>query len=386
VRPLTLEDLYQQYRKQPIVIRDAIMRTNSHPTIINSVTRSTLRVLTRLVSRADKTDGTAPLRAKIDNLAIEAECDPKTVRRAISALVELGWLALPDMVVRNEYGVFSTRTYQFTERFCTLVCLPRPSVEPASSSPTGTEMSTGANKVDLSFKNDQRTIERETRKAKSQPVELTPVLDQAAEEFAMNRTGVAQLRGLAHRAGYALEDIIAVGRAYLQKAKATKNRAHGYLRAMIARKSDYAARAAQLRRGEPLKVQQAAEVEQFVQAHQGVVYETPDMRELIAIRPDGQSILHRIAGMDRILPLVTAQDVRHILDRIENGGMKPRGSNASPPGCIQPPRRSAVAIAELAAAAGILKAGRGRVQLASLSAACGGFDARTTGPNVGMAG
>jgi hypothetical protein len=358
VRPLTLEDLYQQYRKQPAIIRDAILRTNSHPTIINLVTRSTLRVLTRLVYRADKRNGMAPLRAKIENLAEEASCDPKTVRRAINALVELGWLALPDAVSRNEYGVFSTRSYHFTEAFCALVTLPYPGHEQMSAEAIGTEMSTGANKVDLSFKNDQRVIEKETRKAQNQDVELTPELDQAAKEFGMNRTGVAQLRGLAHRAGYALEDIIDVGRDYLHKVKATKNRAHGYLRAMIARQSDYAARAAQLRRGAAAPEQPASEIRQFVETHQHQVYETPDLRELIALRPDGRSVLHRVAGVDRILPLVTAQDVRYIADRIEKGSMKPRG--VVPTSSPEPQRvgRSAVALSELAAAVGILRGSR----------------------------
>jgi hypothetical protein len=334
------------------------MRTNSHPTIVHAVTGATLRVLTRLVCRAERNNGLAPLRARIDHLAVEAECSSKTVRRAISALVELGWLTLPDPICRNEYGVFATRSYTFTEAFCRLVSLPYPGDQGVKNNVSGTQMSTGANKVDLSFKKDQREIEREKQKAEDRGIELPPELDSAAKEFGMNRSGVAQLRGLAYRAGYALEDIIAVGREYLRKVQATKNRAHSYLLAMIGKKSDYAARAAQMHRLKSQSSQDELAIQRFVETHQGQVYETPDMRELIALQPGGRSVLHRIAGVDSYLPLATAADVRYVLQRIDAGNLVLRGSQITVPPVPQQSKRSTVAFGELAAALGILKAGR----------------------------
>ncbi|RZI40338.1 hypothetical protein EGT07_23635 [Herbaspirillum sp. HC18] len=357
MRPITLEDLYQQYRNRPVVIRDAIMRTNSHPTIAHAVTRATLRVLTRLVCRAQKHDGLAPLDARIDHLAGEAECDEKTVRRAISALVELGWLAMPTES-RNRWGVFATRQYHFTQRFCDLVHLPCPTGQEAQQRDSGTEMSTGVVYVDLSFKEDQRQIEKEKRETQNREIELTPELDQAAKEFCMNRSGVALLRGLAHRAGYVLDDIILVGREYLHQAKATKNRAHRYLEAMILRKADYAARAAQLRRTAQASLADQAEIDRFVTTHQGKVYESSDMRELIGVAADGKCAVHRLGGIDRSIPLLSAQDVRNLAERIQIGHLLERKARKVEEAAPATTGQSAVARQVLAAALQMVRSRR----------------------------
>lgn len=367
MRPITLEDLYQEYRNRPVVIRDAIMRTNSHPTIINSVTRATLRVLTRLVCRAEKTNGQAPVMARISHLAREAECEEKTVRRAIGALVELGWLAMPN-VCRNEYGVYTSKEYHFTESFCRLVRLPCPSGSQAEVNATGTEMSDGAVYVDLSFKEDQRQIEKEKREDEKREIELPPELNDAAEEFSMNRSGMALLRGLAHRAGYLLEDIIVVGRDYLHKVKATKNRAHRYLESMIRRQSDYAERAAQIRRIRFASVEDRKEIERFVATHVGKVFESEDRRELVAVAADGRSAIHRLAGIDKTVPLVSAQDIRHLAERMKIGHLVERKviqPVATPP---QESKASTAARSTLDAALAMMRANGFRNRRAGRSA------------------
>jgi hypothetical protein len=245
VHPITLEDLLDAYSGYPKRIREAILRAKTHPTITSRVTRKSVDVLVAFLTRASQRDGLKPLWARVDVLAKEANVSTKTVQRSIAAFREVGWLALSTEEARDENGQFCFRTYQFTPSFCKLVALPRTTEEPASA-PAETTMSDGAVYVDLTFKEDQREIS--LQKHQGQPVTLPAELETACEEFGLKPTGMAKLRGIAHKAGHDLQAILTVARDYLKKTGATGNRAYRYLETMANKTDDYAGRASQVLR------------------------------------------------------------------------------------------------------------------------------------------
>lgn len=244
MRAYTLDDVLGPYRGYPKAIQQAILLAHTHPAFL-VLTRGTRKVLCALLTRASKDNGMRGMKARVDRLAEEASVSTKTVQRALGALRELGWLALPDDEGRSEYGVFCSRSYHFTASLCELVRLPCTGQTSAEVTQE-TKMSDGAVYVDLTFKEDQRKISIE--KSKGKPVDLPKELQDAAKEFCIKDTGIALLRGLAHREGHRLESIVAVARAYLRKSGATGHRAFRYLQAMASRPVqlvDYASRAAQ---------------------------------------------------------------------------------------------------------------------------------------------
>lgn len=218
------------------------------------------KVLCAMLTRACKTDGAVPIKARIDRLAEEANVSTKTVQRAVQAFRELGWLALHDESGRSPYGVFCARLYHFTYAFCDLVRLPNAATAAKNASSKNhpsemqmeaeeTKLSDGAVYVDLTFKKDQQEIS--LKKNKGNPVDLPPELQDAAAEFNIRETGIAALRGIAHEAGHSLQTILTVARAYLLKAGVIGHRAYRYLETMASRPSsevDYAARAQQTER------------------------------------------------------------------------------------------------------------------------------------------
>ncbi|MDB5795019.1 MAG: hypothetical protein JWR25_1398 [Noviherbaspirillum sp.] len=239
MRPYTLEDIIQPYKKYPKVIQNAILLAHTHPAFL-ALTRSTRKVLYALLTRASQHDGTLPIKARVDRLAAEAGVSEKTVQRAIASFREIGWLSQAEH--RSEFGLFSSRQYCFSPALCELVRLPLTRSTDASL-PQETKMSAGAIYVDLTFKEDQRKIS--VQQFKGKPVDLPDTLRNASQQFAIRATGIAKLRGIARAAGHELEHIIAVARSYLEKAGATGNRAYRYLESMALRPADYAGRVLQ---------------------------------------------------------------------------------------------------------------------------------------------
>jgi hypothetical protein len=331
VRPFLFDELIEFARRYPATIRDVIVRANTHPDITGQVTVTTRIVLTYLLARVSRTNGTAAIRARVDTLATEVGCSEKSVQRAISALRELGWMALPENTPRNEYGVFASRAYHFTTAFCALAGLPHQEQQTPEVA-SKTELSAGAVYVDLSFKKDQQEISMKATKAKG--ITLPPELAAAADEFQIATTGMARLRGLAAQAGQSLSHIIAVARQHLLKAGATKNRAYRYLETLISKNDDYEGRAGQLER---LKIADQADklaVENFIAEYGGRILESPDMRELVAVNVTLNTVLHRVNGIEQTHALRTTLDVQGWRERIAHHGLVDRGRVAPSPASV----------------------------------------------------
>ncbi|WP_151637868.1 helix-turn-helix domain-containing protein [Noviherbaspirillum aerium] len=243
MRAYTLEDIVQPYQRYPKIIQQAILRAHTHPTFL-ILTKSMRKVLCALLTRASQKNGSHPIKARIDRVAEEAGVSEKTVQRAVAAFRQLGWMKQLDSK-RSEYGLFTTRQYCFTNELCELVELPHEESKPTEMHKQETEMSAGPIYIDLSYKKDLREISIKNRE--TNPIQLPQEL-KAIVDMGVKDTGVCKLRGLAHHAGYRLEDIFKLAQTRLKTIGASGQRVYRYLLSMIQKQSDYAARAAQLDR------------------------------------------------------------------------------------------------------------------------------------------
>lgn len=240
----TVADLMSPYQKYPKTIQTAILLVETNPRF-RGLTLSMKSVLKTLITRVSKTDGTTPIRARLDLVAEQADVSTKTVQRTVSALRAAGWM---DKVSegRSEHGVFTSRRYQFSADLCSIVGLQ---VKGAVSQKTN--LSDGAVYVDLSFKEDhqevllQKRIENPEANKVSLPPELQPIIDLGIKD-----TGVAKLRGMAYAKGHNLADIFTVAKKRITELKASGGRVYCYLAAMIdnPKATDYAAKASQIER------------------------------------------------------------------------------------------------------------------------------------------
>ncbi|MEC4723720.1 hypothetical protein RY831_31855 [Noviherbaspirillum sp. CPCC 100848] len=257
MRAYTLEDIVQPYQHYPKIIQHAILRAHTHPTFL-VLTKSMRKVLCALLTRTSQKNGLQPIKARTDRVAEEADVSEKTVQRAVATFRQLGWLRPLDSK-RSEYGLFTTRQYAFTEELCSLVELPHEGSISETNCTQGTEMSTGAIYVDLSYKKDLRKISLKNRE--SNPITLPQALRDIVG-MGVKETGVCKLRGLAHQAGYRLEDIFKIAQTRLKAIGATGHRVYRYLLSMIEKRSDYAERAAQLdRQGEQTQLHQSCKTD-----------------------------------------------------------------------------------------------------------------------------
>lgn len=244
----TIEDILKPYLQYPSAIQHAILMVDTNPRFLG-LTRSMKAVLKALLTRASKADGTTPIRARLDTVAMQADVSTKTVQRTVATLDKAGWMtATTDG--RSEHGVFTSRRYAFSDALCAIVGLPAKG-QPAANFPSETKMSDGPVYVDLSFKKDQQEILSQNRKNNpaTNPIVLPDSL-RPIVELGVNETGVCKLRGMATAKGYNLADIFTVAKQHLVDLKADGGRVFRYLAAMIdnPKASDYTGRAALIER------------------------------------------------------------------------------------------------------------------------------------------
>jgi hypothetical protein len=206
-------------------------------------------VLKALLTRASVRDGTIPIKARHDIVAMEADVHEKTVQRTIAKLLSAKWI---ERITegRSQWGVFTYRQYRFSDDLCRIVSLPVKG-KATEASLQETLMSDGAVYVDLSFKKDHQEIllQKRTNNPEANPITLPETLHQIIE-LGIKPSGVCKLRGMAHAKGYDLADIFMVAKKRLGEMKATSGRVFRYLTAMIdnPKPTNYAARASQIER------------------------------------------------------------------------------------------------------------------------------------------
>ena len=231
-------DILKPYQQYPRTIQRAILLVETNPRFLG-LTRAMKAVFKALLTRASQHDGTTSINARVDRLALQANVSEKTVQRTLATVRHAGWLEQVSEG-RSEWGNFTYRSYRFTIAVCQMLQLPIKGKKVQE-----TKLSDGAIYVDLSFKRDHAEISKEKRQGKA--IDLPAVLQEIAA-LGIKETGVAKLRGMAHNAGHRLEDIWKTGKARIVAIGAIGGRLYRYLQAMIAKVSDYAARAQQVER------------------------------------------------------------------------------------------------------------------------------------------
>lgn len=204
----TVDDLLQPYRKYPPAIQAAILSIDTLPQFIN-LTRGQKAVLRAFLTRAARSDGTAPIMVNFEHAATEAGISTKTITRAVALLVDAGWL-LRTGEDRDQYGVFTYRKFAFTPALCDLVGLP---AGKASSHRTSVSQPVNVNRncKEIQLKTDAMTPKVPPK------VVLPPELQTCPGELGIRDSGIAKLRGAAARNGHKLADVVACAREYIVK-------------------------------------------------------------------------------------------------------------------------------------------------------------------------
>ena len=216
----SVNDIVEPYQHYPIAIQKAILLVETNPRFLG-LTKGMKAVLKTLLTRASQDNGTQPIKARLDRVAVQANVSDKTVQRAMAALRDAGWVHQASEG-RSEWGVFTYRLYRFTKELCDLVSLPTDSKKHRES-----EMSGGAVYVDLTFKEGHREILAQKRNQNPNPTpvnlpdELMPIVALGVKD-----TGVAKLRGAAYAKGHNLADIFVVASKRLSELKATGGRVY----------------------------------------------------------------------------------------------------------------------------------------------------------------
>lgn len=252
--PLTLNDVVKPYLYLPGAIQTALIRVETHPTF-RSITKSALKVLKALVTRASATNGTTIIRARLGRVAEEAGVSYKTAQRALHTFHKFDWVS-PTTEGRSEWGVFESKRYRFSSALCALIHLPTKE-KGASEIDRETNLSDGAIYVDLSLKEDLQKISIENRNG--EPPKLPAAIEHIPAETGISPTGVCKLLGIARQVNYQLEDVVAAAKPYLAKIGTdSPGRCFRYLLTMLLnpKRVDYAEKAAQMARGnEPYPAQ-----------------------------------------------------------------------------------------------------------------------------------
>jgi len=354
----TISELIEPFAHYPKAVQQAILLVDSHPSISLILTRATSRVLKSIVSRCNKEDGCAPVYARAPNLAKEADCDARTVTRALKALSELGWIEkLGDG--RDDGGKYRHLEVRLTETLAKLLRLP---VEGKRAHRT--EMSDGPyiGFYQSVFTEDypgtseqkpqpQNPTPPAAATGERPPISLPPELSAAGEQLDISPKGIAKLRGEACRAGYNLAHIVTCARQYLLNVGIKNGRAFRYLQKMIAQPSvDYAARAEQAGR-EAVQGDLEGRVTAVAQKLAGRAYRERD-GHTYRFRADGRVEILNGGTFLGFLPMDQVEDVAK---RLEAAIAK--GSQAQPaaPGPSKPASSSSAIQGHISSMLALLK-------------------------------
>lgn len=254
---LTYNDMLDAYCSYPAAIRKYLLRAETHPEIRTRLSKSAMRILVDLVSRARIRNPQKEILVKISNVAAKFDVDRRTVGRAISTFMELDWLCPnPSHDGRNWLGKFAARQYLITDRLRALVGLPVVRVEsepetdestPASTDvieadgqPAGTqanaaEMSHGHIGVNNCLFKKEASFNKMADKPRGLPADLLPL----HRELGIELPGIFALMKQAKAVGQRLQDLWAAKRHLLSGSTITGGRAVAYFRSLLSSGEDF---------------------------------------------------------------------------------------------------------------------------------------------------
>jgi hypothetical protein len=253
VADLTYNDTLSAYEPYAKAVRPYLLRADTHPHIRHVLTKSQVRILIDLVSRACIRKPEKEIKVKLEHVASDLNVDRKTVTRAVSTFFSLGWLLPnPEYDGRNRRGRFAAQQYIISETFRTLIGMPtkatmtrdrdvenehsEAAAAPASTAASKTEMSHGLEGVNKSLLKKEASFNKEAEKQPGLPVDLRPM----QRELRIEHKGMCALMRLAKELGQRLQDVWHVKKHLLVGSEIKGGRAVNYLKALLRSGDDFA--------------------------------------------------------------------------------------------------------------------------------------------------
>lgn len=252
---LTYNNTLSAYESYPKAIRPYLLRADTHPRIREILSKSHLRILIDLVSRAGIRNPDKEIKVKLERVANELSVDRRTVTRAISTFFNLGWLHQnPGYDGRNRRGRFAAQQYVISSNLRDLVGLPLKKTEGASNKPaqsigtsppdempsdepgSAAEMSHGLIGVNNCLLKKEASFNKEAEKPAGLPADLRPL----QRALGIEHKGMCALMRLAKEMGQRLQDVWQCKNHLLTGAGMTGGRAVNYLKALLRSGDDFA--------------------------------------------------------------------------------------------------------------------------------------------------
>ena len=122
---LTYNDMLGAYSHYPAPIRPYLLRAETHPTLRSMLTKSFMRVVVDVLSRAPIADPVRPIKLRVDIVADDLDVSTKTVSRALNILRKNGWLRRSsDHDGRNNWGEFCSGEFILGDGLRAMLGLP----------------------------------------------------------------------------------------------------------------------------------------------------------------------------------------------------------------------------------------------------------------------
>lgn len=252
---LTYNDTLSAYESYSKAIRPFLLRADTHPQIRAILSKSHLRILIDLLSRARIRNPDKEIKAKLENVASDLSVDRRTVTRAISTFFNLGWLLpSPGYDGRNRRGRYAAQQYLISPTLRDLVGLPlketmkalqeesppapgNTATEEAAVQPSNeTEMSHGLLGVNKSLLKKEASFNTEAQKPAGLPADLRPI----QRELGIEHKGMCALMKLAKEMGQRLQDVLLCKKHLLIGSGMTGGRAVNYIKSLLRSGDDFA--------------------------------------------------------------------------------------------------------------------------------------------------
>ena len=250
---LTYNDTLGAYEPYAKAVRPYLLRTDTHPYIREILSKSQVRILVDLVSRARIRNPDKEIKVKLERVASDLSVDRRTVTRAISTFFSLGWLLPnPGYDGRNRRGRFAAQQYVISETLRGLIGMPVKAAnlpaagaegvdrgDAASTETPGAaeaEMSHGLIGVNNGLLKKEASFNKEAEKQAGLPPDLRPM----QRELGIEHKGMCALMRLAKELGQRLQDVWHVKKHLLVGSGMKGGRAVNYLKALLRSGDDFA--------------------------------------------------------------------------------------------------------------------------------------------------
>lgn len=250
---LTYNETLGAYEPYAKAVRPYLLRADTHPYIREILSKSQVRILVDLVSRARIRNPDKEIKVKLERVASDLNVDRRTVTRAISTFFSLGWLLPnPGYDGRNRRGRFAAQQYVISRTLRRLIGMPTKPVEAPTANVAETncgyaastetpgaaeaKMSHGLIGVNKGLLKKEASFNKEAEKPAGLPPDLRPM----QRELGIEHKGMCALMRLAKEHGQRLQDVWHVKKHLLVGSGIKGGRAVNYVKALLRSGDDFA--------------------------------------------------------------------------------------------------------------------------------------------------